>query len=201
MESAINAKAKAKLRKAAKVAKELLSADNDKGGQMTTDITVDSLLPDVEDYEFELTKATFEDICATVFAKIRPLVERTLRKASVTEDDIDTVVFVGGSTRIPKVKEILIAMFGENKINRQVNPDQAVAAGAGILAGLKSGARGIEEFKFKDVTTHNIGIALYNSYADKDEFKVLIPKNSEMPHASEVQCYSTTIDDQKEVRI
>ena len=149
----------------------------------------------------ELSKADFNEICANVFEKIQPLVDQTLRKANMTRNSIDTVVLVGGSTRIPKVRQILTEMFGENKINKQTNPDQAIAAGAGILAGLKSGAPGIDEFQFKDVTTHNIGIALYNSYDDKDEFKVLIPKNTEMPYMTDVKVYSTTVDNQKDVRI
>jgi len=109
-----------------------------------------------------------------------------LRKASVTRESIDTVVLVGGSTRIPKVVEILTEMFGENKISKQANPDLSVAAGAGILAGKKSAAPGIEEFKFKDVTTHNIGIALYEERKDLDFLKVLIPKNTEMPFTTDV---------------
>jgi len=94
----------------------------------------------------ELSKADFNEICANVFEKIQPLVDQTLRKANMTRNSIDTVVLVGGSTRIPKVRQILTEMFGENKINKQTNPDQAIAAGAGILAGLKSGAPGIDEF-------------------------------------------------------
>ena len=98
---------------------------------------------DLEDFSYELTQEVFDSLCEPIFEPIISLIKKVLTLAKLTKNEINAVVLVGGTTRIPKVTEILSNFFGENKINRTQNPDQVVAEGAGILAGIKSGVGGL----------------------------------------------------------
>nr|XP_039266915.1 heat shock 70 kDa protein II-like isoform X2 [Styela clava] len=86
------------------------------------------------DFKSSITRAKFEDLNRDYFENTLKTVKDTLLSADMNKSEIDKVVLVGGSTRIPKVRELLQNLFGENKINKTVNPDEAVAYGAAALA-------------------------------------------------------------------
>jgi len=102
-----------------------------------------------------LNRATFEEQCNPLLKRIDRVIEKALQTASLRVNDISEVVLVGGSSRIPKIKENLSKMFGKEP-NMDMDPDLAIAKGASIHAAnlLKSGG----ELEYADVTTHNIGI-------------------------------------------
>jgi len=81
-----------------------------------------------------LTRSKFEQICAKYFEKTLPIVTSVLKEADLKKEQVDDIVLVGGSTRIPKIQDMLKAYFPGQPLDHQINPDEAVAQGAGILA-------------------------------------------------------------------
>ena len=115
------------------MAKEILSADDN----MEYTVFQEALIPD-QDYEYELSREYFNDIARPIFERIVPLIEETLSKVNVQREEIQEVVLVGGTTRIPRVKEILQEFFPDIQLKKTVHPDHVVAQGAAILAAIRS---------------------------------------------------------------
>ena len=92
------------------------------------------------DFDFILSRAKFEQICQPFFNKLIPIVTKALEEAKMSKAVIDEIVMVGGSTYIPKVRNIVEEYFGK-PLNYSVNPDEAVCAGAAIQAAILSGHR------------------------------------------------------------
>uniref|UniRef100_A0A5K3G8E9 Heat shock protein 70 n=1 Tax=Mesocestoides corti TaxID=53468 RepID=A0A5K3G8E9_MESCO len=124
-----DARAVWRLRKACESVKKQLSVE-ERGY-----IEVDNLLAGV-DFHASISRAEFEHLCADIFKKTMEITERCLVEAGMTAADIDEVVLVGGSTRIPKVRRLIEEYFGAEKVRHSINPDEAVALGAVVQASI-----------------------------------------------------------------
>ena len=120
-----NPRAMRRLRTQAEKAKRILSSS------AQTTIEVDSLA-ESEDFSLTITRAKFEELCMSQFKETIPPVEKVLRDSQMSKNQIHDVVLVGGSTRIPKVIELLKDFFNGKEPNRSINPDEAVAYGAAV---------------------------------------------------------------------
>lgn len=140
----------------------------------------------------ELSKVVFNELVAPLIAKTIGCCEQALKDAELKPKDIDTVVMVGGSTRVPAVKEAVSAFFGK-PVNDQVNPDEVVALGAAVQADILAGNN--TDFLLLDITPLSLGIETMGGLMD-----VLIPRNSKIPTRVGRQ-YTTHKDGQSGMRI
>jgi len=122
-----------KLRREVEKAKRTLSSEH------VATLEIEGLLPDGSDFVETLTRARFEEINADLFKGTLKIVAKALKDAGVTKTEIDEVVLVGGSTRIPKIQQLVKDFFNGKEPNRGVNPDEAVAYGAAVQAAILSG--------------------------------------------------------------
>ena len=127
-----NPRAIRRLRTQCEKAKRILSSS------AQTTIEVDSLA-ESQDYSVTITRAKFEELCLQMFKDTIPPVEKVLKDSGMSKNQVHDVVLVGGSTRIPKVIELLQEFFGGKEPNRSINPDEAVAYGAAVQAAILSG--------------------------------------------------------------
>ncbi|CAF1113872.1 unnamed protein product [Brachionus calyciflorus] len=122
-----------------------------------TTIEIDGLF-DGFDFVEKITRSTFERLNLDLFKKTIEIVETTLKSANLTRDDIDDIVLVGGSSRIPKIKQMLLEFFNGKTIKQDINPDEVVAYGAAIQAVLLSGTENSFIKSVKDVIPRSLGI-------------------------------------------
>ena len=94
------------------------------------------------DLSIPISRAKFEELCSDLFKRTLKPVARVLKDAGLKKADVDQVVLVGGSTRVPKVQSLLRDFFDGKELNQRINPDEAVAYGAAVQAGILSGATG-----------------------------------------------------------
>ncbi len=140
----------------------------------------------------ELSKAEFNELIGPLIAKTIVCCEQALKDAGLKKQEIDTVVMVGGSTRVPAVKEAVSAFFGK-PVNDAVNPDEVVALGAAVQADILAGNN--TDFLLLDITPLSLGIETMGGLMD-----VLIPRNSKIPTRVGRQ-YTTQKDGQSGMRI
>ena len=162
-----------------------------------TTIDIDSLAEGV-DFNLTITRPEFEDLCKEDFNRCIPIVERALKEAKFTKEEINKVVLVGGSTRIPKIQQLVINFFkDEKKICRNLHADEAVAAGAAIVGAIATNFEEIslERLTLIDVTPLSLGLRLNNG-----EMAVIIEKNSPIP-CEKADTFMTGKDFQKSVRV
>ena len=141
-----------------------------------------------------LTRANFERICDDIFKKAIAPAEDALKKAKIEKKDIDDVILVGGSTRIPKVQEIVRKFFGVEP-NKSVNPDEAVACGAAILGAQLAGDTSASNILLLDVVPLSISIETLGGVATK-----MVEANTTVP-VKKSQIFSTAADNQPSISV
>ena len=186
-EASKNEKFRSRLRREAEKAKIVLSN--------TVVANIDLEVPGVGEKTLKLTRIAFEQMNRDLFAKCIPPVEKALKDAGWKKKTVDHIVLVGGSTRIPKVQELLREFFDGKELDKKVNPDEAVAFGAAMQAGVLMGNSRTQDVLVIDATPLTLGIEVSGGVIE-----ALITRNTAIP-TKKSKIFSTASDNQNTVSI
>eukprot|EP00056_Hartaetosiga_gracilis_P002842 m.57141 g.57141 ORF g.57141 m.57141 type:complete len:656 (-) comp11217_c0_seq1:218-2185(-) len=183
-----NNRAMQKLRREVEKAKRALSS------QHQTRIEIESFF-EGEDFSETLTRARFEELNMDLFRSTLEPVRKVMEDADMEKDEVDEIVLVGGSTRIPKVQQLVKDFFDGKEPSRGINPDEAVAYGAAVQGGVLGGEEETGDLVLLDVNPLTLGIETVGGVMTK-----LIQRNSVVP-TKKSQIFSTAADNQPTVTI
>jgi L1 cell adhesion molecule like protein len=180
-----NPRAMRRLKTSCETAKRTLSAST------VANIEIDSLF-DGKDFSASLTRAKYESLCSDIFQRTMVPVEQVLKDSGFSKDQINEIVLVGGSTRIPKIQELLSTFFNGKELNKTINPDEAVAYGAAVQAAILSGNSDekLDSLLLLDVTPLSLGVETAG-----EVMTPIIPRGSTVP-IKKTQVFSTASDNQ-----
>ncbi|KAI0632848.1 heat shock protein 70 [Trametes polyzona] len=181
------------LRALGKLKREVEKAKRTLSSQQSTRIEIEAF-ENGNDFSETLTRAKFEELNMDLFRKTMKPVEQVLKDANLKKEDIDEIVLVGGSTRIPKVQQLLKEYFGKDP-SKGINPDEAVAYGAAVQGGILAGDESLGDVVLVDVNALTLGIETTGGVMTK-----IIPRNTVIP-TRKSQIFSTAADNQQTVLI
>ena len=184
----VNSRALRRLRTACEKAKRILSC------AIETNIEVDSLYNGI-DFFSTITRAKFAELNMDLFRKCVDIVEKCLSDAKMDKSCVDVVVLSGGSSRIPKVQQLLQDFFDGKELCKSINPDEAVAYGAAVQAAILTGMKNekLQDIVLLDVTPLSLGVEVLG-----EEMSIIIPRNTATP-TEKVRNYTTVDDSQTSI--
>lgn len=183
-----NKKALQKLRKEVERVKRALSS------QSQARVEIEDIVPGY-DLQETLTRARFEELNNDLFKKTLIPVRNVLKRAGLSKSDVDHIVLVGGSTRIPRVQELLSEFFDGKELSKSINPDEAVAFGAGVQASIIGGYNKDNAILLLDKTSLSMGIETVGGV-----FTPIVKRDTQLP-TKKTQVFSTNQDNQMQVKI
>ncbi|KAJ7344006.1 heat shock protein 70 family [Mycena albidolilacea] len=181
-----------RLRTACERAKRTLSAATQ------TSIEIDSLFEGIN-FHTSLTRTRFEELCGDLFLSTLEPIEKVLRDSKIEKSNVNEIVLVGGSTRIPRITILVSDFFNGKELNKSINPDEAVACGAAVQAAILSGAvqaASLFGLSLRDITPLSLGI----DTMPLGIMAILIPRNTVIP-TKKSDVFTTYFDYQTEVLI
>jgi heat shock protein 5 len=180
----------------AKLKQEVEKAKRDLSSVPQVKITIEGIIDGI-DFSETITRARFEELCGDLFKKTLQPVAQVMDDAGMKKSEIDEVVLVGGSTRIPKVQQLIKDFFNGKEPNRGINPDEAVAYGAAVQGGILGGEQdeATKDILLIDVTPLTLGIETVGGVMTK-----IIPRGTVIP-AKKSQVFTTYQDQQTTVSI